>query len=173
MDWPDRDRLVAIVSVTLVVLAVGIYLFGATGPLGWVLYPVRYEHATVTAVDRNGTTLTTVDVRVADNSREQYIGLSHTDSLQRGEGMLFVFDGTDTRTFVMRDMNFPLDIVFADGSGAITTIHHAPVPSKTSGSDLRHYPGRARYVLEVPRGYTNATGIDVGDRIVVPGRVAR
>jgi len=68
---------------------------------------------------------------------------------------------------VMRDMDFPIDIVFVDAEGRITTIHHARAPREgEDGNDLR-YPGRGKYVLEVPRGYTNATGIDEGDRIEI------
>jgi uncharacterized membrane protein (UPF0127 family) len=42
------------------------------------------------------------------------------------------------------------------------------VPGETPGSDLREYRGRAKYVLELPRGYANETGLDAGDRVRVP-----
>jgi uncharacterized membrane protein (UPF0127 family) len=81
--------------------------------------------------------------------------------------MLFVFDGESDRAFVMRDMAFPLDMVFVAADGTITTIHHAPVESD---GDLTQYTGRAKYVLEVPMGYTNETGVEVGDRIRIEDR---
>jgi len=171
MNWPDRDRAVTLVSIGLVVLAIGIWAFQPTGPLAGVLYPLEYEETTVTLAADDGTELATVDVRVADSDRERYIGLSETESLSDGEGMLFVFDESQRREFVMREMDFPLDIIFVAPNGTITTIHHAPVPEETSGDDLRPYPGTGQYVLEVPRGYTNATGVEVGDRIVVPDSV--
>lgn len=164
--WLDRDRAVTLATVALVVLAAGLWATGPTGPLAGLFHPLQYEHANVTVSDTNGSTLATVDVRVADTDRELYVGLSKTDSLPDGEGMLFVHESTGEHAYVMRDMNFPLDIVFAGPNGTITTIHHAAVPSDSD--DLTRYRGRARYVLEVPRGYTNATGIEVGDRIVVP-----
>jgi len=171
MDWPDRERAVTLVSIGLVTLAIGIWAFHPTGPLAGVLHPLEYEETTVTLAADNGTELATVDVRVADSDREQYIGLSETESLADGEGMLFVFEETQRREFVMREMDFPLDIVFVASNGTITTIHHAPVPAETPGDDLRPYPGTGQYVLEVPRGYTNETGIGVGDSIVVPDSV--
>jgi uncharacterized membrane protein (UPF0127 family) len=67
----------------------------------------------------------------------------------------------------MRDMAFPLDMVFVDADGTITAIHHAPVESD---GDLTQYSGRAKYVLEVPMGYTNRTGVDVGDRMRIEDR---
>jgi uncharacterized membrane protein (UPF0127 family) len=170
MNWPDRDRLVTILAVGLVVLAIGLWALGPTGPLGGLLHPLEYETGTVTLADENGTELATVEVRIADTERERYVGLSETDSLQAGEGMLFDFPEESRHEFVMRDMNFPLDIVFVAPNGTITTIHHAPTPSNAAEDDQR-YPGTGQYVLEVPRGYTNATGLDVGDTVAIPSNV--
>jgi hypothetical protein len=126
-----------------------------------------YDTTTVVLLDANGTELATVDAWVADTWPKQYTGLSDTSALEPGQGMLFVFDGEGDRAFVMRDMAFPLDMVFVDADGTITTIHHAPVESD---GDLTQYRGRAKYVLEVPMGYTNETGVDVGDRIRIEDR---
>jgi uncharacterized membrane protein (UPF0127 family) len=126
-----------------------------------------YDTATVVLLDANGTEAATVDVWVADSFSKRYTGLSDTSALEPGQGMLFVFDSEGDRAFVMRDMAFPLDMVFIDADGTITAIHHAPVESD---GDLTQYSGRAKYVLEVPMGYTNRTGIDVGDRIRIEGR---
>lgn len=126
-----------------------------------------YDTASVVVSDENGTQLTTVDAWVADTFSKQYTGLSDTSALEPGQGMLFVFDGEDERNFVMRDMAFPLDMVFIAADGTITTIHHAPVESD---GDLTRYSGRAKYVLEVPMGYTNRTGVEVGDRVRIEDR---
>lgn len=123
---------------------------------------------TVTLVDRNGTDLATVTVRIANTTQQRYTGLSETDELGVDEGMLFVHDEAGTQTYVMRDMAFPLDIVFLAPNGTITTIHHAETQPGASGAELTRYPGDGKYVLELDRGYTNATGVDVGDEVVVP-----
>lgn len=128
------------------------------------------EQTTVTVVDENGTTLATVDARVADTAQERYTGLSETESLERGEGMLFVHDEEDTHAYVMRKMDFPLDMVFVAADGTVTTVHHAPLPSQTPPDDLVRYEGRAKYVLEVPKGYTNETGITAGDSVGIEGQ---
>ncbi len=130
-----------------------------------------YEWSTVTLRAANGTDLATVEVRLADTSDKRRLGLSDTECLPPGEGMLFVHDEEDTYTYVMRRMDFPLDIVFVDANGTITTIQHAPVPEEIADGNGQ-FPGRGKYVLEVPRGYTNRTGVDVGDTVVVPENVA-
>jgi uncharacterized membrane protein (UPF0127 family) len=129
-----------------------------------------YNRTTVLLRDGNGTDLATVDVRLADTDGLRYTGLSETDSLADGEGMLFVHEREDTYTYVMRRMAFPIDIVFVASEGQITRIHHAPVPEEIEGGNGR-FPGEGRYVLEVPRGYTNRTGVGVGDCVVLPGGV--
>ncbi|WP_309484943.1 DUF192 domain-containing protein [Halorhabdus salina] len=166
----DRTRLVNGLVVVLLVIAAAMVLASPTGPLAPWLHPLEYSEATVTIQDENGTTLAAVDVRVADTERERYVGLSQTDRLQAGDGMLFVHPESRSYAYVMRNMSFPLDILFIDADGQITTIHHAPVAEDPSDPN-RRYRGQGRYVLEVPYGWTNETGITVGDQVVIPDSV--
>jgi uncharacterized membrane protein (UPF0127 family) len=131
-------------------------------PPVWLLDPGPYESTNVTVHDDNGTELETVEVRIADNRAKRVVGLSETDSLANDSGMLFIHSNEDTQSYVMRDMSFPLDIIFIDGDGEITTIYHAPQNSDAT------YEARGKYVLEVNRGWTNATGVDVGDTVAIP-----
>ncbi|MFC7323719.1 DUF192 domain-containing protein [Halorubrum rutilum] len=123
-----------------------------------------YETATVEAVDgETGETLATVEARVADGFVKRYVGLSATDELGEGEGMLFVHGDAAERAYVMREMAFPLDIVFVAPNGTVTTIHEAA----PEAPPYTRYRGTGRYVLEVPRGWSERHGVEPGDRIVV------
>jgi hypothetical protein len=126
---------------------------------------------TTVAVKGGGATLATVEVRIADTGTKRYVGLSETDSLGPDEGMLFVHDEVGTHAYVMRNMSFPLDIIFVDADGTITTIHHASLPDP-GDETLHRYRGRGKYVLEVNRGWANRTGVEVGDRVELPAGVA-
>ncbi len=156
-------------------IAIGAALILGVILLGMVLSPPTpddtdaYNRTTVTIEDTNGTTLGTVDVRIADTQAKRYVGLSNTSSLHMGEGMLFVHQRERALTYVMRDMDFPLDIIFVRADGRISRIHHAPVPEEIPGGN-GSFEGTGRYVLEVPRGWTNETGVSVGDRVVIPDR---
>lgn len=157
--WPRAVAGLAVVALVAVAVAYGAGVIDAGSD----------ERATVTVRDEDGTRLATVRVRIADTWTERHEGLSGAESLDDGEGMLFVHDKSGTRAYVMRDMAFPLDIVFIGADGTITTVHHAPLPPEgTPNNELTRYRGRGKYVLEVPYGYTNRTGIGVGDRVVVP-----
>lgn len=164
-----RRTLTVVAVLAAAALLAGVFLL-QSGLAAHLLAPAPddYETANVTFVDANGTELDTVEARVADSWAKRYVGLSSTDSLDRGEAMLFVHDSEGERGYVMREMDFGLDIVFVDASGRITTIHHAPPPSETDGDDLTRYTGRAKWVVELPLGYANETGIDAGDRIRTP-----
>jgi uncharacterized membrane protein (UPF0127 family) len=123
--------------------------------------------------DSNGTVLGTVSVAIADNGGERQTGLSKTEQLNESEGMLFVYNSSQRNAvYVMRNMSFPLDIVFVASNGTITTIHHAATEPGESGDALTHYPGSGQYVLEVNRGYANRTGLSVGDTVAIPAGIA-
>lgn len=120
--------------------------------------------ATVTVESTDGTELGEIQAMVAATPSERYTGLGETDALGPDEGMVFVFASEGERTFVMRNMSFPLDIVFVGADGRITAIHEAPVANT---SDLTPYRGRAKWVVEVRRGWTADHGVAVGDRVTV------
>ncbi|WP_225332906.1 DUF192 domain-containing protein [Halomicrobium urmianum] len=149
---------VGVIVVVALLLQTGLWI--SLLPIG------EYEETTVTVVDGDGEQLGSVEARVADSTPKRLVGLSRTDDLGPDEGMLFVHDEAERHAYVMREMAFPLDIVFVAANGTITEIHHAPVPS--GGGDLREYPGHGKYVLEVQRGWTNRTDTAVGDRVRSP-----
>jgi len=149
------------VAAGLALIVIAAVAVAAANP---ALLITGYETTTVEAVDgETGESLATVEARVADGFIKQYVGLSATDELDEGEGMLFVHDESDERAYVMRDMAFALDIVFISPDGTVTTVHEAEPESPP----LTRYRGTGRYVLEVPRGWSERNGVEPGDRIVV------
>lgn len=145
-----------IALVILLILGGGL----GPGPIDPIITPTISDPSTITIHDAaTDDPLATIEVELAETASERYTGLSETDSLADGEGMLFIHDEVGEYTYVMRDMAFGLDIIFLDSDGEITTIHHAPQDS----DEL--YEGTGQYVLEVPLGFTNRTGIEVGDRL--------
>lgn len=124
-----------------------------------------YE-TTEVRVQSDGEELGSVTAAIADTGSLRYTGLSDTESLPEDRGMLFVFETADTQPFVMREMDFGIDIVFADVNGEITEIHHAPEPGPNENGENQEYPGFGQYVLEVNYDWTTDRGIETGDRLV-------
>ncbi|GCF14021.1 hypothetical protein Harman_19560 [Haloarcula mannanilytica] len=130
----------------------------------------RSPDATEVVACSDSRQLATVSVNISFTRSQRYVGLSETESLGPDEGMLFVHEEESQHTYVMRNMSFPLDIIFIDANGTITTIHHAPTPPEGEQYS-EEYPGYGKYVLEVNRGWTNRTGVEVGDRVELPPEV--
>ncbi|WP_415379831.1 DUF192 domain-containing protein [Halosimplex sp. TS25] len=131
-------------------------------PTGTPLFP-GYETTEVRVTTPEGEQLGSVSAAIADTGDLRYTGLSDTESLPEDRGMLFVYDEVGDHTYVMREMDFGLDIVYADDEGEITRIHHAPAPGPDEDGGDQTYPGRGQYVLEVNEGWTTERDVAEGD----------
>lgn len=54
--------------------------------------------------------------------KERQLGLSFRESLNIQDGMLFKYDADQISEFWMKDMNFPLDIIFINSQFKVTEI---------------------------------------------------
>jgi uncharacterized membrane protein (UPF0127 family) len=122
-----------------------------------------YDTTRVSVETADGKALGALEAAVARTPEEKYLGLSDAASLPENAGMLFVYAASGRRSFVMRRMDFGIDIVYADGDGVISTIHHAPAPGPDEDGDDQAYPGEGQYVLEVPYDWTTDREIATGD----------
>lgn len=107
-------------------------------------------------------------VEVASDPAAVALGLGERAGLAPGTGMLFVFDGPAVRSFWMKGMRFCLDIVWIEGGliqGAAAGV--CPAPAGTPDPALPSYtsPVPVTYVLEVPAGWLDAHGLEVGTKV--------
>ncbi len=112
-------------------------------------------------------------VEIADTEIERNLGLSGRESLAKGSGMLFVFDEPAVYGFWMKDMNFPIDIIWISGNKIIGWEENVNPEPGIPDSDLkRYYPPEAIYMaLEVPAGTVSSENIGVGDEISLQNMV--
>ena len=112
-------------------------------------------------------------VELAVTPAERNQGLSGHPPLADNEGMLFVFENEAKWTFWMKEMLFPLDMLWIDARCAVVDItENAPMPEPGQAlQDLpRFFPETlAQYVLEVNAGTAQRTGVSIGDRVVFGG----
>ena len=101
-------------------------------------------------------------LQLADTVTARFQGLSDVEKIQLNGGLLMVFDSNDMHGIWMKDMKFPLDLVWLDSSKKVVYIvKNAPpeTPSKTV-----YVPkDPALYVLELPAGSVQKAGIKTGD----------
>lgn len=113
------------------------------------------------------------DLELALTHFQRFKGLSDREVIEPDGGMLFVFPESRPLQFVMRRCLVPIDLIFLDSWGVITTLHEMevePEPFHTPDSELRTYPsdGVARFAIEVAGGTIARLGLRVDQTIRLP-----
>lgn len=111
----------------------------------------------------------TFSVDIATTSAEQQQGLSGRQSLPQNQGMLFIFKTSNRYPFWMKDMKFPLDMIFINNNKIVDIFNNVPVPKTTDTSKLPIYTPKAaaNQVLEINSGQAKAYGFKNGDTVKV------
>ncbi len=108
----------------------------------------------------------TFEVSVAKSPSEKQIGLSETRVLGVNQGMLFVFDKPDFYSFWMRNMKFPIDIIYINGNKVISVIPNAPPPQESNDNLQIYRPeSESDKVLEINAGLAEKYNIKEGSEI--------
>lgn len=113
---------------------------------------------------------TSLRVLVAKNAYQQEKGLGGRDGFAPHDGMLFLFDFASRYGFVMRDMKFPIDIVWFNAGVVVDIAPNVLAEPGVPEERLRRYLPRAEanLVLELPAGWAAAHGLQIGDRLELP-----
>lgn len=140
-------------------LIVGVICVAAFFVLKPRLLPTLAPHSEVVL---GGKTFT-IDIADTDATREQ--GLSNRPSLASNAGLLFSFPQPDRYGFWMKEMNFPIDIIWATAQGKIVHIESNVRPESYP---TVFYPSQpASLVLEIGAGETQTLGVKIGDTMIV------
>lgn len=107
----------------------------------------------------------TVFVEVADTPALREQGLSGRRSLKDNEGMLFIFDAPVRPGFWMKEMLFPIDIIWVSDNNTIVDISENLLPS--SYPRIFSPKTEIKYVLEVPSGFVEKNKVKIGDRMTI------
>lgn len=102
-------------------------------------------------------------VDVASSSLDQQRGLGGKQEMGANQGMLFMFDRPGKYVFWMKDMNFPIDIIWIDKNLKIVYIKKAASPllfPETYKPELD-----SMYVLETKSGFSDTFNVKIGDSV--------
>lgn len=115
---------------------------------------------TITIISPQGVNIV---ARVADTDKQRELGLSGVETLTQYEGMWFIFPQMGIYPFWMKDMQFPLDIIWVDDQMKIVDVQLNAVPESYPETFVPK--AAARYVLEVPAGSGEHFGFFIGDTV--------
>ncbi len=109
------------------------------------------------------TTKGSLKVFIADTDAVREQGLSDITSLPKGEGMLFTFDTSGQYGFWMKNMNFPLDLVWIDSNYVVANVTKDATPDSYPSVFM---PVRSiQYVVEVNAGTADKFGLIKGSSV--------
>lgn len=101
-------------------------------------------------------------LRVADDESERIQGLSGVDKLPANGGLLMKFEEDALWQIWMKDMKVPVDILWLDKDKKVVYIVKNATPEMST--DRIFIPKtKARYVVELPQGSVDLSGIKNGD----------
>lgn len=104
-------------------------------------------------------------LQIVRTTAAQDKGLGGRTSLPQNEGMLFAFSNPQTLCFWMKDMHFPLDMVWLNGDKQVVSIaNNVPVNSYPRAY-CPHTP--AQYVIELNAGQAASADLYRGETLTL------
>ena len=155
------------VLIPIVVAAIIIGVAGMlTLPTDIKLESVEFPRGTIKLDDK------TLEVQIADSDSLRVRGLMFQNELSYNEGMLFVFDGSNTRPMWMLNMQFNLDVIWFDENSNVVAIEKDVPPCKTTIEVVACRENgvsgdNAKYVLEVTAGFVDKFNITESSKMEI------
>jgi uncharacterized membrane protein (UPF0127 family) len=106
-----------------------------------------------------------VKAEVVREPEEMQRGLMFREGLAEDEGMLFVFPQEGVVPFWMKNMLFPIDIIWISEEKLVVHIERDVPPCREDPCPSYPPKGAALYVLEVPANQTLKHSVKEGSRI--------
>jgi uncharacterized protein len=155
------NKLLIIFGIILVVIA-GVVFFQFRSNNGSSNSSEDSPSSTVTINEQ------TFNVEVADTPESQQTGLSNRESLPEDQGLLFVFETKGFHTFWMKNMAFPIDIIFINDETVVSVVKNAEVPESPDAELQLYRPTEPiNKVLEINAGLADEYDIKEGDKVEI------
>ncbi|WP_048648777.1 DUF192 domain-containing protein [Nitratireductor soli] len=103
-------------------------------------------------------------IEIADEPHERQRGLMFRQAMAADRGMLFIFPVESRQGFWMQNTPLPLDLLFIGADGVVRAIDRG-VPFSTASISPNV---QAQFVLELPAGTAQKSGIEIGNRLRHP-----
>jgi len=105
----------------------------------------------------------TVHTQTALTNLQRQRGLSGRECIGSDQAMLFIFDKPGYYPFWMKDMKFPIDMVWLSAAKQVVTVVQAVSPSSYPESFVSSQP--AKYVIELASGQSQKLGFITGAQV--------
>lgn len=107
----------------------------------------------------------TFNVFIAKSDIEKQVGLSSKNKISENQGMLFLFDKPAYYSFWMKEMKFPIDIIYIENNKVVTIISSVKPSSNSTNLSIYTPKKKADMVLEINAGLSEKYNIHEGTTI--------
>ena len=107
------------------------------------------------------------NIEVVKSDNDKQIGLTKYSAIMDNQGMLFVFDNPDINGFWMKNMKFPIDIIFIKDDTIISFVEKAPIADPKKDPTIYNPDAPVNYVLEINDGLIKKYNIKKGDKVKI------
>jgi uncharacterized protein len=112
-------------------------------------------------IEASGDTLQKLDIELAETEYEKQTGLMYRESMEKHQGMLFIYQDERVRSFYMKNTYIPLDILYYDADSTLVSIQKNATPRDETSLPSE---GPAKFVLEINGGLSDEWNIESGNR---------
>ncbi len=109
----------------------------------------------------------TFKIKVAQTDQEKQIGLSQTKDLPNDYGMLFTFSSPGYYPFWMKEMKYPIDIIYIKDNKVVKLYKNVPAPKDSKPLPIYVPEVPADKVFEINAGLAEKYKIKEGDTIIL------
>lgn len=110
----------------------------------------------------------TFKLYLANSDKDRMIGLSEKSSMPQDYGMLFEFEKADYYPFWMKNMKFPIDIIFIKDNKIVTIYQNLQPPASAEDSlPILKPESEANKVLEINAGLSQKYNLKKGDEVQI------
>ncbi|MCD6442168.1 DUF192 domain-containing protein, partial [bacterium] len=104
------------------------------------------------------------EVDIAQSFAQRAKGLMFREKLEKNQGMLFIFKDEKKHNFWMKNVSFPLDIIWIDANKKVVFISPNNQPCDNTKCFAIQPKQKAKYVLEINGGMAKEIGIKIGNQ---------
>lgn len=106
-------------------------------------------------------------LEIVNDDKGRQLGLSNRQSLPQDHGMLFLFERSDNYSFWMKDMHFPIDIIYINNDTVVHVFENVPPPKSKRNLPVYTPDSPSDKVLEINAGLSKKFDITKGTKVKI------
>lgn len=152
------EKPMTIIKIILLIIVIGLVIWFMAGVI------IKHKEAKIYIKSKTGVQTFTASIAETYEARAQ--GLSGTKYLAPDSALLMIFPHDDNWGIWMKDMNYPIDVVWLNSSYEVVHIEQSMHPNSYP-RNIYKPKNTARYVIEFPAATTSRSYLKIGSKVKI------